>query len=212
MNRIHGKWLAAALALSLPVAANAVYLNDQNSTVALGPSMSANPFANRTTAASLASIIDAPSATVSEFHNQSTHVWVSGGTLELVFDFQIAYDLTTLHFWNYHSEGFDVDSIDFTFFDASNQFVGSLLDVTPELGGSAPTDATSIFAQDYSLSFPSRVRYVNAVLSGSNGQVDFNNIGFTGTVSTPPIPEPATGLLLLAGLGIIGSRVRRKQG
>ncbi len=92
-----------------------IYLNEQNISVALGSSMSAEPFANRTTAASLASIIDASSATSSENHNQSTHVWVSGGALELDFDLGLEYDLTELHFWNYFGESFDVDNINFTF-------------------------------------------------------------------------------------------------
>jgi hypothetical protein len=185
--------------------ANAAYLNDQNITVSLGPSMSPNPFANRPTAASLASIFDAPSASASEFHNQSTHVWVSGGTLELVFDFGIEYDLSTLHFWNYHTESYDVDNIDFTFYDASNVFAGSLLNVNPSLGGSAPSDSTAIFAENYSLSFPSKVRYVNAVLSGSNNQVDFNNLGFTGAVSAVPVPA-AVWLFGSGLLGIVGLR------
>jgi hypothetical protein len=57
------------------------------------------------------------------------------------------------------------------------------------------------------------VRYVTALLTGSNNQVDFNNIGFTAELSDPdpdpdpdptPAPEPATLALLgvaLAGLG-----------
>ena len=55
------------------------------------------------------------------------------------------------------------------------------------------------------LSFPSKVRFVNIVLSGSNGEVDFNNIGFTGEVSV--IPEPTSALLL--ALGLVGLGVRR---
>lgn len=201
----------AIAALAHPCAAQTIFLNNSNSSVALGQSMAPNPFANRSTSASLASIIDAPSAAASEFHNQSTHVWVSGGVLELDFDFNIEYDLTTLHFWNYHSEGFDVDNINFRFYDSSRNLVGTLMNVTPLLGGSEPSDATPIFAQNYALTFPSRVRYVNAVLSGTNGQVDFNNLGFTGTLST--VPEPATALLMLAGFAVIlivgrGNRAR----
>jgi hypothetical protein len=166
--------------------------------------MSAEPFANRTTAASLASIIDASSATSSENHNQSTHVWVSGGALELDFDLGLEYDLTELHFWNYFGESFDVDNINFTFFDSNNALVGSLLNVSPLLGGGG---SNPIFAEDYSLSFPSNVQFVNAVLTGSNNQVDFNNIGFTGQLSDPnppsnSIPEPSA--IALLGLGLVG--------
>ena len=202
--------VVAIAATAVPGSAQSVYLNNTNSTVALGASMSPNPFANRPTAASLASIIDAATAATPEFHNQSTHVWVSNGVLELDFDFLTEYDLTTLHFWNYHSEGFDVDNINFSFYDESRNLVGTLMNVAPALGGSAPSDATQIFAENYALTFPSKVRYVNAVLSGSNGQVDFNNMGFTGTLTSTstPVPEPSSVLLTLAGLGAIFARRR----
>jgi len=48
---------------------------------------------------------------------------------------------------------------------------------------------------------------VNALLSGSNGQVDFNNMGFTGEVS--PVPEPGTALLL--GFGLLGLAAFRRE-
>ena len=136
-----------ALSVGFSDLANAatVYLNNQNISVALGSSMVAEPFANRSAASSLASIIDAPSADASEFHNQSTHVWVSGNPLELMFDFGLEYNINTFHFWNYHSEAYDVDNIDLTFFNSSNNIVGSLNNVTPALGGSSPSDSTQIF-------------------------------------------------------------------
>lgn len=214
---------ALAAAALLPPGGEAraasIYLNDQNITVALGASMAPEPFANRTAAASLASIIDAPSADAGEFHTQTTHVWVSGGPLELDFDFGAEYDLQTLHFWNYHSEGFDVDNIAFTFFNELNQLVGTLDVVDPALGNATGSDGTLIFADDYALSFPSNVRYVNAVLTGSNGQVDFNNIGFTATLSNPnpdPDPDPPVGVpepasLALLGLGLLGLGAARRR-
>ena len=171
-----------------------VYLNSSNISVALGASMSAEPFANQTTATSLANVIDAPSADAAENHDQPSHVWVSDGTLELDFDFGIEYDLTMLHFWNYFGESYDVDDLDFTFFDASMSQVGQLLDVEPALGGGG---SNPIYAEDYALAFPSKVRFVNVFLSGSNDEVDFNNIGFTGEVSD--VPEPGIAPLLLVG-------------
>lgn len=167
-------WISVALADG-----NVLYLNNQNISVALGASMPAEPFANRSTADSLASIIDAPSADAPENHSQSTHVWVSGGALELDFDFGMEYDLKEFHFWNYFGEGFDVDNINLKFFDSSNSLVGSL-NVTPQLGGGGHNP---IFAENFALSL-SRVQFVNAVLTGSNNQVDFNNIGFSATVAT----------------------------
>ncbi len=162
--------------------ADPIYLNDQNIAVSLGSSMAAEPFANQTTAISLANVIDAPSADAAENHiSPTTHVWVSGGPLELDFDFGVEYELTTLHFWNYHGEAFDVDNIDLTFFDASMSFVGELLNIEPALGGGG---SNPVFAEDFALSLPSNVRFVNVLLTGTNGEVDFNNIGFTA------IPEP----------------------
>ena len=204
---------ALAATLMTPLMAQSVYLNNTNITVQLGPSMPpGNPFTNLGVAASLANVINAPSATASEFHSSpTTHVWVSDRALELRFDFGIEYDLSTLHLWNYHSETYDVDNIDFTFYNGSNGLVGSLLNVAPLLGNGTSSDSTPIFAQDYALSFPSRVRYVNAVLTGSNGEVDFNNLGFTAVVSVPnPIPEPETYALMLAGLGLLGVVARRR--
>ena len=131
--------------------ADSIYLNDSNITVTLGASMAPEPFSNRTTAGSLASIIDAPSAVAGEFHNQSTHVWVSGGVLEIDFDFGQEYDLTTFHFWNYHSESFDVDEIDLTFFDNNMTPVGTLSDIMPALGNGTGSDGTLIFAEDIAL-------------------------------------------------------------
>ncbi|MEX0759566.1 MAG: PEP-CTERM sorting domain-containing protein [Tistlia sp.] len=213
-------WYWASALAFLPLAVGSaqaapIYLNDANISVALGASMSPEPFANRTTAASLASVIDAPSATAGELHLQSTHVWVSGGPLELDFDFGVEYDLTTLHFWNYHSESYDVDSIDFTFYDGTGGFVGELLDVMPALGNATGSDGDPIFAEDIALSFPSNVRYVNAFLTGSNNQVDFNNIGFTAELSDPnpdptTVPEPWTLALLTIGVAGLGfARARR---
>ncbi len=73
---------------------------------------------------------DAPSADAEEFHDQTTHIWYTandvGGGLELLFDFGIEYDISTLHFWNCTSENFDVDNVSFTFFNGANSEVGNL--------------------------------------------------------------------------------------
>ncbi|MCW5626334.1 MAG: PEP-CTERM sorting domain-containing protein, partial [Burkholderiales bacterium] len=82
----------------------------------------------------------------------------------------------------------------------------------PALGGTSGNDSTLIYAENYALAFPSNVRYVNAVLSGSNNQVDFNNMGFTGIASPAPIPEPETVALMVVGLlGVAGMSLRRRS-
>jgi hypothetical protein len=199
--------VGAALSFSTPTSA-AVYLNKDLITVAVGPNTSAgtfnNTFANGQT---IEKVIDAPTAASSEFHNQTTHIWFTasqiGGGLELFFDFQAEYDISTLHFWNYDGESFDVDNVSFTFFNGSNVQVGAL-SVQPALGSSP-----AIFAQDIVLAAPLNVRYVTAFLTGSNGQVDFQNIGFTANVSAPAVPEPATWAMMLFGFGLVGSTMRR---
>ena len=195
------RWhLVASALLALPAFTSAqVYLNDQNISVALGASMDPEPFANHTTAEGLMRLIDAPAADAPEDHTQSTHVWVSGGHLELDFDLAVEYDLQSLHIWNYFGEGFDVDNIDFLFYDAKGAPVGSLLGVEPALGGAG---GNPIFAENIPLSFPSQVRFVNAVLSGSNGQVDFNNLGFTGAQSCPPASSSNYGTGLAGTVGV----------
>ena len=166
-----------------------VYLNFSNTSVMLGDLHNGDrePFANRTTLDSLISLTDAPSADAEEFHRQSTHVWISGGMLEVVFEFDIDCDLTQFHFWNYHSESFDVDDVDLVFLDSDMNTIGTMEDISPALGNDTGSDSTPTLAEDFALDFDG-VRYVRATLSGTNSQVDFNNIGFTGI--------PVSGVLL----------------
>ena len=185
---------------------SSVYLNEALIDVSVGAGTTAttsnNTFNNGQT---INKVIDAPSAIAEEFHNQTTHIWYSGGGLELLFDFKQEYDISTLHFWNYTGEGFDVDNIDFTFFNASSTQVGTL-SIQPLLGSSP-----GIRAQDINLAAPLNVEFVTAFLTGSNGQVDFQNIGFTAEVSVPAVPVPAAVWLFGTALvGFIGVSRRRK--
>ncbi len=190
------------------VVASPIYLNSANITVAVGPGTSPGTFNNTFNGGqTIVKVIDAPSATASEIHDQTTHIWFTaaqtGGGLELLFDFGVEYDINTLHFWNYNAEGFDVDNVDFVFFNDANVQVGTL-SVAPALGASP-----AIFAQDIPLAAPLNVRYVTAFLTGSNGEVDFQNIGFTADLSTP-VPEPtAVSALGIGLLGLIAAFRRR---
>ena len=194
------------------VQAAPVYLNQAAGiTVAVGPGTGAgtsnNTFDNGQT---INKVIDAASASTVEFHNQTTHIWYTFGNaadgLELLFDFQQQYDISMLHFWNYDGEFYDVDNIVFDFFDATNTQVGTL-SIAPALGTSPGQTA-----QDIALAAPLNVRFVRAFLTGTNGQVDFQNMGFTAEVSAPSgVPEPATWAMMLLGFGAVGSVLRRRR-
>ena len=199
--------LSPFVLFSTQIQAATTYLNIDNISVAVGSGTSSGTFNNTFDGGqTIDKVIDAPTADAEEFHNQTTHIWFTadsvGGGLELVFDFGQAYDITTLHFWNYTAEGFDVDNIDFTFFDVTNMAVGTL-SIEPDLGSSP-----GILAQDIPLAAPLNVRYVTAFLSGSNRQVDFQNIGFSAEPSI--VPVPAAMWLFLSGLGGLVA-IRRKR-
>jgi len=219
--RTHRSLIALGIFLPGFALAEPVYLNvDTPITVQVGAGTTATTSNNTFTRGfGIEKVIDAPSADAEEFHNQDTHIWFSGGALELQFDFGDAYDLTTLHFWNYTGEAYDVDQIEFTLFDGQGTEVGTLT-VTPALGTSP-----GIRAEDIPLAAPLNVRYVTAVLSGSNGQVDFQNLGFTATLSkdrcndepddpicrtTTTVPYPPFAFALLM-LGIVTAAARSQR-
>ncbi|QEF96054.1 hypothetical protein Mal15_00800 [Stieleria maiorica] len=188
--------------------AEMVFLNNSNATVALGASMAAEPFANRSTAASLASIMDLPSADATEFHNQSTHVWINGGMLEVDFDFGTEYDLTSFHLWNYVTETFDVDRVELTFFNAAMTQVGDFSVIDPIFGNTQGSESFPISGETIAIGDPKNVQFVNAVFSGTNGQVDFNNAGFTGQIAA--VPEPGAIAMLTACAGLLVTKRRRR--
>lgn len=151
------------------------YLNYRNTTVAVGASHGdTNPFATTSIERGLANVIDAESPETVEEHNSMTHVWRSGSPLELDFTFDTGYLLTKMHFWNDDTLAYSVDRIDFIFYAPNRAVVGELT-IFPD-----PGIDEMARAQTYPLNVPAPVRYVNVVLSGDNGQADFNNMGFTG--------------------------------
>jgi hypothetical protein len=216
MRLLLGIVIASGMAVSASVSdAAPLYLNKDNITVSVGAGTSDGSFNNTfMNGNTIEKVIDAPSADAEEFHNQNTHIWFTadevGGGLELVFEFGQEYDISTLHFWNYTAESFDVDNVDFTFFNGGGTQVGTL-SIEPALG-SFP----GIAAEDIPLSAPLNVETVNAFLTGSNRQVDFQNIGFTAQVSSPQppsndIPVPASIFFFAGGLIGVGAFAGRRR-
>jgi hypothetical protein len=144
-----------------------VYLNSPNLTVTVEAPESLEA------GSTPANIIDATSPTVFDRHTNATHVW-GKGVVTLLFDLQGVYQLKTIHFWNYTTESFDVDSIQFSFYDSANELLSEVT-VAPQ------TAFENILAEDFPVDV-SGVRYVRANLTATNNEVEFQNIGFSGVL------------------------------
>jgi hypothetical protein len=136
---------------------------------------------------SLDNIIDCLDPTMGEAHTKASHVWWNPGPLELLFSFgqdgdAESYDISSILFWNYFGEDFDVDSIDFEFFSRNGVSLGTFF-FNPRLGANAAAvNANDIVAEQVNLPMViSAVTNVTALLSSTNGQLDFQNFVFLGT-------------------------------
>ena len=68
--------LLVAVVASPALAADTVYLNQDNISVAVGAGTSPGSFNNTfSNGQTISKVIDAPSAAAEEFHNQATHIW-----------------------------------------------------------------------------------------------------------------------------------------
>lgn len=172
------------------------YLNDAQ--------ISVTDFSPPAIASLVGNAIDAPTVLSSDFHTQSTHVYIDADiTLEL--DLGADYDLAYVHFWNYTTEFYDADDVSLVFRDAQGDEVASF-DFQPT------TAQDPIYGQDFALSGVFGVRTVDVLVTGTNSQTDFQNIGFTGSRSAavPALGPWAQGLLaLLVGAG--GWRLRQRR-
>lgn len=105
--------------------------------------------------------------------------------MRIDFDLGATYDFSTFHFWNYVTENYDVDRIDFVLSDARGGRVAEAT-VYPEtgvdLGGELIAPGTLAFKF-------AAVRFVSLTFSGTNNHVDFNNLGWTGTRVSPVAPD-----------------------
>ncbi|KAL7571803.1 hypothetical protein ACA910_002890 [Epithemia clementina (nom. ined.)] len=147
--------------------------------VTIGPR--SNPgggFVNVPTAQSLQNVVDCLDITQGEVHTQTSHVWWNPGPLELQFSFEQEYRLRNVYFWNYYGETYDVDQIDFEFFNSQGELV---LNYTafPRLGENANgSNGDSIVAETIDLPMAVDASRVNSILTSTNGQLDFQNFVF----------------------------------
>ena len=146
-----------------------LYLNSSNISVVEGEN--STPTLNDTI--SLNNVINAATANSVETHSEITHIWHTGTQLELFFDFGREYTLETVHFWNYFEEDFDVDSVELSFSDSTDAFVGGM-SLSPQLGRMTATES-----EDFGVDPQVSVRFVRAIITGTNNQSDFLNMGFT---------------------------------
>lgn len=147
--------------------------------VTLGPN-SVGGFVNVSPEQSLANVINCLDPDEGEEHTQASHVWWSGGDLELVFNFDVDYLVTTIYFWNYFTEQYDVDGIDFAFYDMQGMLQRSF-SVLPRMGeNAAGANANNIVAEEIPVEPFAKGSRVVATLNGTNSQIDFQNMVFVG--------------------------------
>jgi len=148
-------------------------------TVVVGPNSNpAGGFVNVNEQQSLANVIDCLDINEGETHTQASHVWWNPAPLELIFDFGQEFSLRSIHFWNYFGEGFDVDQIDFVFFNSLNETTGTFT-VEPRTGEKAlGQNNNPIVAETLPLPAGIQASRVAATLTSSNGELDFQNFVF----------------------------------
>jgi hypothetical protein len=122
-----------------------------------------------------------PEPSDGEEHTVTSHVWWRTSPLELIFQFDKGYYLTEVLFWNYFGEQFDVDQIELKFFTSDSVVEGNLT-VFPILGrNSDGINNNDIIAERLRLNVnKDPVTTVSAVVTSTNGEIDFQNFVFLG--------------------------------
>lgn len=99
----------------------------------------------------------------------------------MIFDFEVEYSLREVYFWNYFAEQFDVDEIDLSFYDLAGTLTGTAI-LQPRLGQNANgVNGNDIVAETIPLAAVYTASRVVALLTGTNGQIDFQNFVFRAT-------------------------------
>lgn len=131
--------------------------------------------------------IDVDSSTALDPHTSTTHVEANTyPRIEIAIDLSGVYDIETVHFWNYFTDRFGVDSMTVSFYTADRQLILEAV-LTPRLA------FEHSLAEDFRVNVPGEanvpgVRYIEAELRGSDGDnTEFMNIGFTGI---PVVAQP----------------------
>ena len=135
-------------------------------------------FVNVPTAQSLENAVECIDVEAAETHTQSTHVWWKPSPLELVFQFDAEYEIGEVFFWNYFEEYWDVDEIQFSFYDLSDNKVG-VTTVYPRMGENADGQhANDVVAEQIIFPAVYNASKIEAILKSTNGEIDFQNFVF----------------------------------
>lgn len=122
----------------------------------------------------VANITDAPSALSFDPHTEQSHVWGQDEPVSLLLELDNTYYIEQMHFWNFTGEGYDVDEIKATFYNEADAVIKEVT-VAPQTG------FESILAEDFAID-AAGVSYIRVVLSATNNEVEFQNLGFSGWV------------------------------
>ena len=138
-------------------------------------------------------------------------------TATLTFDLGASYDLNAANIWNYNfgtpgffstlergvkdfTLAFSTDGTTFT-----DAFAGTL-----SAGTGAPM-ASQDFALDGTARFV-RLGIVDAIGRDQFSSVGLSEVRFDGTAAVAAVPEPAAWGLMIAGFGLVGGALRRRNG
>lgn len=144
---------------------------------------------------------------------------IAAGTANATFFFDAPQTIAQFHLWNHQSNGvasndfYAVTQFDLRFFDADNNLLGEVLDVSAVGGVGVNT------VQSFALPLLENVRSVYFGIDANSAPLGHAGVNYTGVAevafNTSPVPEAGTSILMALGLlGLLGGTpaLRRRLG